>query len=118
MPASTNRPLKRRRAAPSAARHGQLEGDRRRVAHCRLLAVLAAILLAAPAASANAAVTPSSGGPRAAFDVTFPAQSVVLDLQATGPGRCADLYPLLISIRHAQRGHFRFGLRVAGARPR
>jgi hypothetical protein len=42
----------------------------------------------------------------------------VLDLQIDGPGRCRDLYPLAMSIRQAQRGHFGFGPRVPGARPR
>jgi hypothetical protein len=50
--------------------------------------------------------------------VTSPARSIALDLQLTGPGRCARLYPLYITIRHARRGHFRFGPRVPGARPR
>src|SRR4051794_34404409 len=36
--------------------------------------------LAAPAVPAHAAVTPSSGGPHAAFDVTFPAMRIQLDL--------------------------------------
>ena len=67
---------------------------------------------------AQATVTPSSGGPRAAFEVTFPAQPIGLDLQIQGPGKCATLDSLFISIRHAQSGHFRFGPQVPGARPR
>jgi hypothetical protein len=109
-----HRPLTRRHATHD----GHLQAVRRRVAGRRLLAALATASLAAHAATAHAAVTPSSGGSRAAFDVSFPAQSVVLDLQLSGPGRCALLYPLSISIREAQRGHFRFGPRVPGARPR
>ncbi|WP_028064668.1 hypothetical protein [Solirubrobacter soli] len=82
-----------------------------------LVAVLAAVL-AAPVASAQVTVTPSSGGPRAAFEIAFAAQSVGLDLQLAGPGRCGDVDSLHISIRRARDGRFRFGPRVPGARPR
>ena len=84
----------------------------------RLAAVLAAVLVAAPVAVAEATVTPASGGARAAFEVTFPMQGVALGLQLEGPGRCADLDPMEISIRQAQTGRFRFGPGVPGARPR
>jgi hypothetical protein len=67
---------------------------------------------------ARATVTPSSGGPRAAFGIGFAAQAVGLDLQLVGPGRCGDLDDLHISIGRARDGHFRFGPRVPGARPR
>ena len=63
-------------------------------------------------------MTPSIGGPRSSFEVTFAAQPVALDLQLGGPARCAELDSLAISIRQAQTGRFRFGPRVAGARPR
>ena len=82
-----------------------------------LVGVLAAVLVA-PVAPARATVTPSSGGPRAAFEIAFAAQAVGLDLQLVGPGRCGDLDDLHISIRRARDGHFRFGPRVPGARPR
>jgi hypothetical protein len=82
-----------------------------------LVAVLAAVL-AAPVASAQATVTPSSGGPRAAFEIAFAAQAVGLDLQFVGPGRCGELDDLHISIGRARDGRFRFGPRVPGARPR
>jgi hypothetical protein len=83
-----------------------------------VLVVVVAVVLAAPVARAQTAVTPSSGGPRAAFKITFPAQAVGLDLQLTAPRGCGALDDLHISIRRAQSGHFRFGPRVPGARPR
>jgi hypothetical protein len=67
-----------------------------------LVAVLAAVLVA-PVAPAHATVTPSSGDPRAAFEIAFSAQAVGLDLQLAGPGRCGDLH---ISIRRARHGRF------------
>jgi hypothetical protein len=80
--------------------------------------VVLAVVLAGPVAQGQAVVTPSSGGPWAAFEVTFPAQAVVLDVQLTAPRGCGWLDDLTISIRRAQSGRFRFGPRVAGARPR
>jgi hypothetical protein len=82
-----------------------------------LVAVLAAVL-AVPVAPAQATVTPSSGDPRADFEIAFSAQAVGLDLQLAGPGRCGDLDDLHISIRRARHGRFRFGPEVPGARPR
>lgn len=82
-----------------------------------LLAAVVAALVATPAV-ARATVTPSSGGTRGAFEVTFAAEPVALDLQISGPGKCAELDSLEISIRRAQSGRFRFGPRVPGARPR
>src|SRR4051812_6394018 len=76
--------------------------------------VVLAVGLAGPLAQGQAAVTPSSGGPWAAFAVTFPAQAVVLDVQLTAPRGCGWLDDLTISIRRAQSGRFRFGPRVAG----
>jgi hypothetical protein len=82
------------------------------------LVVVLATVLVAPVVPARATVTPSSGGPRAAFEIAFAAQAVGLDLQLVGPGRCGDLDDLHISIGRAGDGRFRFGPRVPGARPR
>jgi hypothetical protein len=82
-----------------------------------LVGVLAAVLVA-PVVQARATVTPSNGGPRAAFEIAFAAQAVGLDLQLVGPGRCGDLDDLHISVRQAKDGRFRFGPEVPGARPR
>jgi hypothetical protein len=81
------------------------------------VAVLVTVL-AVPVAAAHAGVTPPSAGPDSAFEVTFPAQAVGLDLQLTGPRACSPLDDLFIAIPRARRGHFRFGPRVPGARPR
>jgi hypothetical protein len=83
-----------------------------------MIAVLSLALGAAHASPAGADVTPARGGPRAGFTMSFPAQPVALDLQLDGPHACAHLDSLFISIAKAQRGRFRFGPRVAGARPR
>jgi hypothetical protein len=83
-----------------------------------LVAVALVAVLVAPVAPAHATVTPSSGDPRAAFEIAFSAQAVGLDLQLAGPGRCGDLDDLHISIRRARHGRFRFGPGVPGARPR
>jgi hypothetical protein len=68
-----------------------------------LVAVALVAVLVAPVAPAHATVTPSSGDPRAAFEIAFSAQAVGLDLQLAGPGRCGDLH---ISIRRARHGRF------------
>src|SRR4051812_22413667 len=115
MPASINQPRRSRQGAPCVALDGQRARRRRRVSCSPFLALLA-ILLGAHVAPANAAITPPSGGRQAAFDVTFPAQAVALELEITGAGRCATLDALYISIRRAQHGDFRFGPGVPGAR--
>ena len=71
-----------------------------------LLAAVVGALVATPAV-ARATVTPSSGGTRGAFEVTFAAEPVALDLQISGPGKCAELDSLEISIRRAQSGRLR-----------
>jgi hypothetical protein len=63
-------------------------------------------------------VTPASGGPRATFAISFPAQSIGLDLQLVAPRGCGDIDDLHIAIARAQTGRFRFGPRAPGARPR
>src|SRR3954471_19165205 len=105
-PAGTREPIATAGTAPRGSRRG-------------LAAVtIAAAVFAASPAIVRAAVNPSSGGPGAAFTITFPAQAVAFDLQLTGPGRCATLDLLYISIERARHGRFRFGPRVRGARPR
>ncbi len=83
-----------------------------------VLTALTTVLLLAPTGAASANVSPTSGSPRTSFAVTFPAQSVSLDLQFSGPRGCRNLDELYIALRRARTGQFRFGPHVPGARPR
>jgi hypothetical protein len=110
-------PARPHRSATVVARSARAWAVARPRVALALVAVLATVLAVA-VTPAHAAVMPSSGDRRAAFQVAFPAQAVGLDLQLTGPGRCGGLDDLHISIRRAREGRFRFGPQVPGARPR
>ena len=100
---------------PPARSPASRVGGRARTTGAVIALLASALITVAPA---HAAVTPAAGGPATSFAIAFPAKRIALNLQFRVPRGCSDIDDLYISTRRANRGHFRFGPRVAGARPR